>query len=210
MTDDERHLCDLFAYGLTRIHVENEALTPDNDLADLNTVAMLCLGVKVATAAADTIEDMLLCPFFDCADDCEDQPLVGGRLIEFHSVPLGHGVGDAVLVRRAAQERAHAVQQARIGTRRQEPAAVLGRVKIEAHRVADEIWHLIGVAVDRGPPAAAPRGPMLLSMYEAGSLKLDELITHRYRLDEINDAIKHLREGSNIRGVIDFTLGSQK
>jgi S-(hydroxymethyl)glutathione dehydrogenase/alcohol dehydrogenase len=47
--------------------------------------------------------------------------------------------------------------------------------------------------------------PMLLSMYEAGTLKLDELITRRYRLDEINDAIKHLREGSNIRGIIDFT-----
>ncbi|MGA5544144.1 NDMA-dependent alcohol dehydrogenase [Mycobacterium sp. NPDC051198] len=50
--------------------------------------------------------------------------------------------------------------------------------------------------------------PMLLSMYEAGTLKLDELITRRYRLDEINTAIKHLREGSNIRGVIDFGLGA--
>jgi S-(hydroxymethyl)glutathione dehydrogenase/alcohol dehydrogenase len=47
--------------------------------------------------------------------------------------------------------------------------------------------------------------PMLLSMYEAGALKLDELITRRYRLDEINDAIADLRDGSNIRGVIDFT-----
>lgn len=47
--------------------------------------------------------------------------------------------------------------------------------------------------------------PMLLSMYEAGDLKLDELVTRRYKLDEINDAIKHLREGCNIRGVIDFT-----
>jgi NDMA-dependent alcohol dehydrogenase len=50
--------------------------------------------------------------------------------------------------------------------------------------------------------------PMLLSMYEAGSLKLDELITRRYRLDEINDAVKDLREGTNIRGVIDFNLGA--
>jgi S-(hydroxymethyl)glutathione dehydrogenase/alcohol dehydrogenase len=49
--------------------------------------------------------------------------------------------------------------------------------------------------------------PMLLSMYQAGALKLDELVTCRYRLDEINDAITHLREGSNIRGVIDFSLG---
>ncbi|WP_319454533.1 MULTISPECIES: NDMA-dependent alcohol dehydrogenase [unclassified Mycobacterium] len=50
--------------------------------------------------------------------------------------------------------------------------------------------------------------PMLLSMYEAGTLKLDELITRRYRLDEINDAITHLRNGELIRGVIDFGLGS--
>jgi NDMA-dependent alcohol dehydrogenase len=48
--------------------------------------------------------------------------------------------------------------------------------------------------------------PMLLSMYEAGTLKLDELITHRYRLDEINNAIKDLRDGRNIRGVIDFAI----
>jgi S-(hydroxymethyl)glutathione dehydrogenase/alcohol dehydrogenase len=50
--------------------------------------------------------------------------------------------------------------------------------------------------------------PMLLSMYEAGTLKLDELITRRYRLDEINDAITHLRNGELIRGVIDFGPGS--
>ncbi|MFN8225654.1 MAG: NDMA-dependent alcohol dehydrogenase [Mycobacterium sp.] len=46
--------------------------------------------------------------------------------------------------------------------------------------------------------------PMLLSMYQAGTLRLDELVTRRYRLDDINDAIAHLREGSNIRGVICF------
>jgi S-(hydroxymethyl)glutathione dehydrogenase/alcohol dehydrogenase len=46
--------------------------------------------------------------------------------------------------------------------------------------------------------------PMLLSMYKNGHLKLDELITRRYRLDQINDAIADLREGRNIRGVIDF------
>ncbi|TDO17281.1 S-(hydroxymethyl)glutathione dehydrogenase/alcohol dehydrogenase [Mycobacterium sp. BK086] len=50
--------------------------------------------------------------------------------------------------------------------------------------------------------------PMLLSMYEAGTLKLDELVTRRYRLEDINDAIGHLREGSNIRGIIDFSQGA--
>jgi S-(hydroxymethyl)glutathione dehydrogenase/alcohol dehydrogenase len=46
--------------------------------------------------------------------------------------------------------------------------------------------------------------PMLLDMYRNGHLKLDELITKRYKLDQINDAITDLREGRNIRGVIEF------
>lgn len=46
--------------------------------------------------------------------------------------------------------------------------------------------------------------PMLLSLYQAGALKLDELVTRRYRLDEINEAIIDLREGRNIRGIIEF------
>jgi NDMA-dependent alcohol dehydrogenase len=46
--------------------------------------------------------------------------------------------------------------------------------------------------------------PMLLDMYRNGHLKLDELVTKRYRLDQINDGITDLREGRNIRGVIEF------
>jgi S-(hydroxymethyl)glutathione dehydrogenase/alcohol dehydrogenase len=46
--------------------------------------------------------------------------------------------------------------------------------------------------------------PMLLSMYEAGKLKLDELITKTYKLDDINEAMEDLRAGKNIRGVIAF------
>jgi NDMA-dependent alcohol dehydrogenase len=47
--------------------------------------------------------------------------------------------------------------------------------------------------------------PMLLSMYEAGTLKLDELITQQYKLDDINEAMKDMRAGRNIRGVIAFS-----
>lgn len=46
--------------------------------------------------------------------------------------------------------------------------------------------------------------PMLLSMYRNGNLMLDELITRRYRLDQINDAFVDMREGRNIRGIIEF------
>ena len=38
----------------------------------------------------------------------------------------------------------------------------------------------------------------------SGNLKLDELVTRRYRLDQINDAITDMREGRNIRGIIEF------
>jgi len=46
--------------------------------------------------------------------------------------------------------------------------------------------------------------PMLLDMYRNGHLKLDELITKRYTLDQINDGITDMREGRNIRGIIEF------
>ncbi|UMB71429.1 NDMA-dependent alcohol dehydrogenase [Mycobacterium paraterrae] len=46
--------------------------------------------------------------------------------------------------------------------------------------------------------------PKLLAMYEAGQIKLDELVTQTYKLDDINEAMKDLRAGNNIRGVIAF------
>jgi S-(hydroxymethyl)glutathione dehydrogenase/alcohol dehydrogenase len=42
----------------------------------------------------------------------------------------------------------------------------------------------------------------LLRLYDAGRLKLDELATRRYTLDQINDGYQDLRDGKIIRGVI--------
>jgi S-(hydroxymethyl)glutathione dehydrogenase/alcohol dehydrogenase len=44
----------------------------------------------------------------------------------------------------------------------------------------------------------------LLRLYEAGQLKLDELVTSRYTLDQVNEGYQDLREGKNIRGVITY------
>jgi alcohol dehydrogenase (nicotinoprotein) len=44
--------------------------------------------------------------------------------------------------------------------------------------------------------------PKLLGLYRSGHLKLDELITTRYRLDEVNDGYRDMTAGKNIRGVI--------
>jgi len=46
--------------------------------------------------------------------------------------------------------------------------------------------------------------PLLASLYESGQLLLDEMITKRYRLDEINQAYADKAAGELIRGVIDF------
>jgi NDMA-dependent alcohol dehydrogenase len=46
--------------------------------------------------------------------------------------------------------------------------------------------------------------PRLLDLYRAGRLKLDELITARYRLDEVNEGFRAMRDGENIRGIIIF------
>ncbi len=53
----------------------------------------------------------------------------------------------------------------------------------------------------------APRNaiPELLSMYQEGRLKLDELVTRRYSLDDINQGYQDMRDGKNIRGMIVYT-----
>jgi S-(hydroxymethyl)glutathione dehydrogenase/alcohol dehydrogenase len=47
--------------------------------------------------------------------------------------------------------------------------------------------------------------PALLSLYMSGVLKLDELVTRRYGLDDINTAYSDMHAGRIIRGVIDFS-----
>jgi NDMA-dependent alcohol dehydrogenase len=44
--------------------------------------------------------------------------------------------------------------------------------------------------------------PKLLGLYKTGQLKLDELVTRKYALDEINQAYQDMHDGKNIRGVI--------
>jgi S-(hydroxymethyl)glutathione dehydrogenase/alcohol dehydrogenase len=46
--------------------------------------------------------------------------------------------------------------------------------------------------------------PRMLGLYMAGKLKLDELITRRYSVDEAPQAFADLQSGRNARGVIVF------
>lgn len=47
--------------------------------------------------------------------------------------------------------------------------------------------------------------PNLLEQYRNGTLKLDELVTKTYRLDEVNQGYADMLDGKNLRGVIHYT-----
>lgn len=47
--------------------------------------------------------------------------------------------------------------------------------------------------------------PNLVSLYQRGKLKLDELITKRYSLEQINEAIEMVEKGKALRNVIMFS-----
>ena len=44
--------------------------------------------------------------------------------------------------------------------------------------------------------------PMILGLWHEGHIKLSELITRTYTLDEINEGYQDLMDGKNIRGVV--------
>jgi S-(hydroxymethyl)glutathione dehydrogenase/alcohol dehydrogenase len=55
-----------------------------------------------------------------------------------------------------------------------------------------------------GSSNAAHDVPRLVELYNGGQLKLDELITREYALDQINEGYEDMRSGRNIRGLIRF------
>jgi Zn-dependent alcohol dehydrogenase len=44
--------------------------------------------------------------------------------------------------------------------------------------------------------------PKMLDLYRGGHLKLDELVTNRYRLDDVNQGYQDLVDGKNVRGLM--------
>ena len=55
-----------------------------------------------------------------------------------------------------------------------------------------------------GETTVATDIPELVELYRAGRLKLDELITARYPLERINEAIAAVNAGKALRNVIVF------
>jgi S-(hydroxymethyl)glutathione dehydrogenase/alcohol dehydrogenase len=46
--------------------------------------------------------------------------------------------------------------------------------------------------------------PKLCNLYKQGKLKIDELVTRTYKIDQINQAFQDMQSGANARGIIEF------
>ena len=74
--------------------------------------------------------------------------------------------------------------------------------EFEPARLASIGQRIIGSKM--GSTSTARDIPWLVSLYRQGRLKLDELITGRYKLEEINEAIASTKSGEALRNVILF------
>jgi S-(hydroxymethyl)glutathione dehydrogenase / alcohol dehydrogenase len=73
-------------------------------------------------------------------------------------------------------------------------------VAFDANELADGSRRILGSKFG----SASPRRdvPQLVELYREGRLKLDELISGRYRLDDVNEAVASAREERTLRNVI--------
>jgi S-(hydroxymethyl)glutathione dehydrogenase/alcohol dehydrogenase len=75
-------------------------------------------------------------------------------------------------------------------------------IRIDPHSILSGERRLVGSVYGSSSPLA--EFPRLLSLYRAGNLKLDELITHRFTPKEANEAFSALAAGEVGRGLIVF------
>jgi Zn-dependent alcohol dehydrogenase len=75
-------------------------------------------------------------------------------------------------------------------------------VGLDAAEIAHHGRRLVGSKVGSAQPQVDL--PRLVDLYRAGRLKLDELVSGRYELAAINDALDAARSGSAVRNVIVF------
>lgn len=76
------------------------------------------------------------------------------------------------------------------------------KLEIEAANFASASQKVVGSKM--GSTRLSVDLPKLVALYQQGRLKLDELITARYPLEEINEAITAVKEGKALRNVIVF------
>jgi len=73
---------------------------------------------------------------------------------------------------------------------------------IEIGNVANDGQVILGSKM--GSTRLAVDIPKLVALYQEGRLKLDELVSGRYPLDEINEAVASVKRGEALRNVIVF------
>ncbi|MEO6203774.1 MAG: zinc-binding dehydrogenase, partial [Mycobacteriales bacterium] len=82
-------------------------------------------------------------------------------------------------------------------------APMLGEdVKMNLFEFAMQRKELVGCIFGNANPQVDI--PMLLALYKSGKLKLDEMITTEYTLDDINQGYQDMRDGKNFRGIIRY------
>jgi Zn-dependent alcohol dehydrogenase len=129
------------------------------------------------------------------ADAKEVRKITGGRGVDYAFVTVG--VADLM-------------PKALTMIRRGGTVVVIGMPGVRdtaAVRVFDVVWseqRIIGSRM--GSTRLQVDVPRLADLYLRGQLKLDELITGRYDLAGINEAIASMRSGSSLRNVITFPL----
>ena len=75
-------------------------------------------------------------------------------------------------------------------------------VQLDAEQIADNALRIIGSKVGSVRPQVDI--PELVDLYFQGRLKLDELISDRWPLEEINDAVATAEQGQALRALIVF------
>jgi NDMA-dependent alcohol dehydrogenase len=117
-----------------------------------------------------------------------------GRMANQVIVTMGLGRGDlmAGILALAAKRGRVVVTNLHAATELQVSMSLLDLTLMEKQVVGS----LFGSA---NPRADIPR---LLQLYREGQLDLDGLVTHQYKLDEVNQGYQDMRDGKNIRGVL--------
>jgi len=75
-------------------------------------------------------------------------------------------------------------------------------VKLNLFDLAMQRKELVGTIFGNANPRRDI--PHLLHLYQAGKLKLDELVTRTYPLEDINQGYQDMRDGVNVRGLLQY------
>ncbi len=76
------------------------------------------------------------------------------------------------------------------------------KLAIDAYQLVAQQKTLMGISYGNARQRIA--SPRMVELYLSGKLDLDRLVTHRYRLEEINEGFARMEKGETARGVVIF------